>query len=140
MLATYLGDATMPSTEEPGIVTLFRNPPTSVTSNLRRDETPRVTFGACDVRDWKKRPAGVAVEMEKKHNARMGNPLASTNCVMSKKKMLLGHVLPFELQNSFFWTSQKDQFATKTLCFSENDVMRVWFLRVFVICGFLCFF
>ena len=23
---------------------------------------------------------------------------------------------------------------------TENDVMRVWFLRVFVICGFLCFF
>ena len=23
---------------------------------------------------------------------------------------------------------------------AENDVMRVWVLRVFVICGFLCFF
>ena len=23
---------------------------------------------------------------------------------------------------------------------TENDVMRVWFLRLFVICGFLCFF
>ena len=29
---------------------------------------------------------------------------------------------------------------SSTVCFSENDVMRVWFLRVFVICGFLCFF
>ena len=24
--------------------------------------------------------------------------------------------------------------------YTENDVMRVWFLRVFVICGVLCFF
>ena len=31
------------------------------------------------------------------------------------------------------------QFA-EHVSFSENDVMRVWFLRVFVICGFLCFF
>ena len=34
----------------------------------------------------------------------------------------------------------QSSFGRGPLFLSENDVMRVWFLRVFVICGFLCFF